>query len=90
LLGEEEFVKKVMVFALIAGVIGAVIFAMKKSEAPGSTMWDKMRANMEAMPEDFPPRVMFDNVAATRDNTEEILRILDKHGSEPELESVEE
>lgn len=80
--------KKAIVLALIMGVVGAVVIAMKKSEAPGSTMWDKMRANMEAMPEDFPPRVMFDNVAATRENTEEILRILEKSDSETELDAA--
>jgi len=31
---------------------------------------------MEEMPEDFPPRVMFDNVEATRSNTERILEVL--------------
>ena len=41
-------------------------------------MWDKMRQHMEDMPEDFPPRVMFDNVVDTKENTERILEILDK------------
>ena len=35
---------------------------------------------MEEMPEDFPPRVMFDNVAATRANTDQILALL-RNGS---------
>lgn len=35
---------------------------------------------MEEMPEDFPPRVMYDNVEAARANTERILEILDEKG----------
>ncbi len=40
-------------------------------------MWDKMRQFMDDMPEDFPPRIMFDSLAATRENTERILAILE-------------
>ena len=40
------------------------------------TVWDKMRKGMEEMPEDFPPRVMFDNIAATKANTDQILTLL--------------
>jgi hypothetical protein len=35
---------------------------------------------MEEMPEDFPPRVMYDNVETTRANTERILEILEANG----------
>ena len=31
---------------------------------------------MEEMPEDFPPRIMFDNIEATKANTDEILTLL--------------
>jgi len=34
------------------------------------------------MPEDFPPRVMFDNVETTKANTEEILNLLRRDASE--------
>lgn len=40
-------------------------------------MSERLRAGMEAMPEDFPPRVMFDNVATTRENSERILELLE-------------
>lgn len=40
-------------------------------------MWEKMGHLMDEMPEDFPPRVMFDNLAVTRQNTERILEILE-------------
>ena len=47
---------------------------------PGSSSmkWDRMRQRMEEMPEDFPPRVMFDNIERTRTATERILEILER------------
>ena len=44
----------------------------------------QMQAGMDAMPEDFPPVVMFNNVAATRENSERILELLeeDRSGTE--------
>ena len=33
---------------------------------------------MDEMPGDFPPRVMFNNLAATRENSERILAILEE------------
>jgi hypothetical protein len=47
-------------------------------------MFEKMRAGMEAMPEDFPPVAMFNNVAATRENTERILELLEEDRSSTE------
>jgi hypothetical protein len=44
-------------------------------------MFEKMQAGMEAMPEDFPPVAMFNNVAATRENSERILELLEKDRS---------
>ena len=78
--------KKWLVFVGI--VVGVAVVARKcasmcssttepSAESEKPTKWDKMRARMEQMPEDFPPRVMFDNVQVTRDNTERILEILD-------------
>ena len=44
-------------------------------------MFQKMQKGMEAMPEDFPPIAMFNNVAATRENSERILELLEKDRS---------
>ncbi|MFB3049328.1 MAG: hypothetical protein ACE1Z9_04170 [Acidimicrobiia bacterium] len=44
-------------------------------------MFDKMQAGMDALPDDFPPVVMFNNVAATRENAERILELLEKDRS---------
>lgn len=66
---------------LIGAGIGAVIAAgiagaRKKQTEPEESGWDKMRKGMEQMPEDFPPRVMYDNIETTKANTEEILALL--------------
>jgi hypothetical protein len=42
-------------------------------------MFAKMQAGMEAMPEDFPPVVLFNNVAAIRETTERILELLEEN-----------
>ena len=69
------------------GLIVAALIAIgrKKKGEPQqaekrATKWDKMRQRMEEMPEDFPPRVMYDNVETARANTERILEILHEKG----------
>ena len=89
--------KRLAVFGLVAGAVLAVILLVKKgqpSEAPGAReerkagkrqeMFAKMQAGMDAMPDDFPPVVMFNNVAATRETSERILELLeeDRNGTE--------
>jgi hypothetical protein len=44
-------------------------------------MFQKMQKGMDAMPEDFPPVAMFNDVAATRENSERILELLEKDRS---------
>jgi hypothetical protein len=71
--------KKLIVGAVVGCAAVAAIAATKNRSAdPKPTMWDKMREGMEEMPEDFPPRVMFDNVEATRENSERILTLLEE------------
>lgn len=67
--------KKLMLVGIVVAAACAAV-AMRKQGTTGPTMWAKMQERMEAMPEDFPPRVMFDNVAAVRENTEQILELL--------------
>jgi hypothetical protein len=63
---------------VVAAVIatGAKRCARKGQGETSTTMWDKMQQRMETMPENFPPRVLFDNVAATKANTDQILELL--------------
>lgn len=89
--------KKFAVLGLAVGAVVAVILLLRKSRSSITSeerearraekrrqMFEKMTAGMESMPEDFPPRVMFDNVAATRENSERILELLEKEPSKSE------
>ena len=86
--------KKLAVFGLVAGAVLAVVLVVKKSQSSQSPeereerkqkkrreMFKKMQKGMDAMPEDFPPVAMFNDVAATRENSERILELLEKDRS---------
>jgi len=74
--------KKWFVVAALGAVAAVLVLRKRPERGPRPTMWDKMSKAMEEMPEDFPPRVMFENIAATRSNTERLLQILeDRAGS---------
>lgn len=79
---EAEMNRKVMIGAVAGLGAAACIAACARSgtcrsdSEPKPTVWDKMRKGMEEMPDDFPPRIMFDNVEATKANTDEILTLL--------------
>ena len=86
--------KKFAVVGVVAGVAVAVNLLAKKRQQSESSeevdarkaakrreMFEKMQAGMDAMPDDFPPVVMFNNVAATRENSERILELLEKDRS---------
>jgi hypothetical protein len=77
--------------AVLAAVILAKVILAQKSRSSESSqerevrqaekrraMFQKMQAGMEAMPDDFPPVMMFKNVEATRENSERILELLEK------------
>ena len=89
--------KKAVVGGLIGGAVVAAVFMAKKAQSTGSAeereanradkrreMFAKMQAGMEAMPEDFPPVVLFNNVAAIRETTEGILHLLEDDRTEAE------
>jgi hypothetical protein len=86
--------KKLAVFGLVAGAVLAVVLVVKKSQSSRSPeereerkqkkrreMFHKMQKGMDAMPEDFPPVAMFNDVRATRENSERILELLEKDRS---------
>ena len=83
-----------VVGVVLAAVILAKVIPAKKSQSSESSeerearqtekrraMFQKMQAGMEAMPDDFPPVMMFKNVEATRKNSERILELLEKDRS---------
>jgi hypothetical protein len=96
--------KRLAVLGLVAGaVLAAVILAKKNqsSESPQErearqaekrrAMFQKMQAGMEAMPDDFPPVMMFKNIEAIRENSERILELLekDRSGTKEPIDSVD-
>ena len=75
-------IKMLLVVGGIAGAAGALIAQKWRTEAdPKEAMAHRMREHLESMPEDFPPRMMLDNLAVTRENTEKILQILGNQGT---------
>jgi hypothetical protein len=84
--------KKAVVGGLVAGALVVVAVAAAKNAQPAGSpeereaakvakreeMFAKMAANMESMPEDFPPVALFNNIAAIRETTERILEVLEK------------
>ena len=82
--------KKAVVGGVIGGAVVAAVLVAKKSQPTGSAeereanrvekrreMFAKMQAGMDAMPDDFPPVVMFNTVAAIRENSDRILELLE-------------
>ncbi len=82
--------KKWLVIVAVGAAAACAIVASRRrsAETQRPTMWEKMRARMEEMPEDFPPRIMFDNAQAARENTERILEILEQPAVVPESEQL--
>ena len=82
--------KKWLILALLAvGAIGLIRLASRpRPEGESSeTIWDKLGSKMAEMPEDFPPRVMFDNIATTKETTQHILELLEKSERSAEQET---
>ena len=86
--------KSLVLIAAGAAVAGGAVAARKFAAACSyddrrAAMWDRMRQHMEEMPEDFPPRIMFDNVQRARENTDQILEILERPAVERESDLVD-
>jgi hypothetical protein len=82
--------KKLALFGIVMGALGVVVFLAKKREASvpaekrellrkekRQAMFEKVQEGFEAMPEDFPPVVMYNNLDTVRENSERILEILE-------------
>ncbi len=66
-----------LVFGLLAALVAIGKARPELAEQRRRKMASRMRERIESMPADFPPRLMHDNLAATRANTERILEILE-------------
>lgn len=65
--------KRLIVGATVVGV-GVVLVARECASRCGSFDFEQM---IERMPDNAPPKWMFNNISAIRENTERILRLLD-------------
>jgi hypothetical protein len=78
-------VRKFLIGFILGGAaaIALTTAARNRGEPQASPgVWERMKSAMQDMPEDFPPRVMYDNVENTKANTEEILDLLRVHAAE--------
>lgn len=67
---------------IIAGAtIAAAAFLAKRVASSGGVDFGKM---IEQMPEDAPPKWMFRNISAIRENTERILQLLESERMPPQ------
>lgn len=71
--------KRLLATGALAGAAVVVVTLRRRDGVSArAVMARRMRQRLESMPEDFPPRVMFDNLAAIRRDTERILEIVER------------
>ena len=68
-----------------AAVAGVAFMARRAARGCGSFDFESM---IERMPENAPPKWMFRNINAIRDNTEQILKLLESERTPAETEDV--
>ncbi len=67
-------------FVLAAVLVGVGVLARRFGPKMGSLDWEK---RFEAMPDNAPPKWVFRNITAIRENTERILELLESDRSGP-------
>lgn len=70
--------KKVLVFAAVLAGLG--VLARQFGSKIGNIDWEK---KFEALPDNAPPKWMFRNITAIRENTDRILELLESGRAEP-------
>ncbi len=70
--------KKAFIVAAVLAVLG--VLARRFGPKMAAIDWEK---RLEAMPDNAPPKWMFRNITAIRDNTDRILQLLESGRSEP-------
>lgn len=68
-----------------AAVVGGVLLAARGARRCGGIDFERM---IERMPEDAPPKWMFRNIAAIRENSERILELLEAERGATETEQT--
>jgi hypothetical protein len=74
----DRLLKEVVAVAVVAAVLG--VLATRLGPKMPAIDWEK---KIEAMPDDAPPKQMFRNITAIRENTARILQLLESGGAEP-------
>ncbi len=73
--------KKVLAIAAVLAVLGVLgVLARRFGPKMPAIDWEK---RLEAMPDNAPPKRMFRNITAIRQNTERILQLLEPGRPEP-------
>ncbi len=70
--------KKALLFAAVLAGLG--VLASRFASKMRGIDWEK---RFEAMPDNAPPKWMFRNIAAIRENTDKILKIMEPGSAEP-------
>jgi hypothetical protein len=70
--------KKVLVFAAVLAGLG--VLARRFGPKMGNIDWEK---KLDAMPDNAPPKWMFRNITAIRENTDRILELLESGRAGP-------
>ena len=68
------------VVAVAAVLVGLGVLARRLGPKMPTIDWEK---RLEAMPDNAPPKWMFRNITAIRENTDRILQVLESGQSEP-------
>jgi hypothetical protein len=68
------------VVAVAAVLVGLGVLARRLGPKMPAIDWEK---RLEAMPDNAPPKWMFRNITAIRENTDRILQLLESGQSEP-------
>ncbi len=71
---------------LIAVVVGVGVLVKRFAPDLGQIDWEK---KFDAMPDNAPPKWMFNNISAIRTNTERIIELLEGETSRGEPETIE-
>jgi hypothetical protein len=81
MLDHDRLMKKMLVLvAVLAGFTGLGVLARRFAPKMGNIDWEK---RFEAMPDNAPPKWMFRNITAIRENTDRILELLESGRPEP-------
>lgn len=70
--------KALLIIVPLAGAVTVGVIANRKKIQEQPDMWARMEQKMAQMPETFPPRMMFDNIAVIREQTTRILELLEQ------------